>query len=253
MHPVFYRGTHAQALNDAKRELKFLLIYLHSETKSQQIVVDQQRITETTNFCRNALSNAEVIDYINKNMIMWACDISSPEGYRVSHSVNARTYPYLVIIVLRDNKMTIVARMEGDCSSSELLSRMRRVVGENERWLNAARHERLERSLTQTLRAQQDFAFEESLKADQEKERKRQKEREDQEKIEREIRELEATEHRRKELKEKMKLELVHSVPSQPSENDENAINIVFKLPNGLRINRRFLKSNSLRVSTTFS
>lgn len=251
MHPVFYRGTHAQALNDAKRELKFLLIYLHSETKSQQIVVDQQRITETASFCRSSLSNAEVVDYINKNMIMWACDVASPEGYRVSHSINARTHPYLVLIVLRDNKMTIVARMEGDCTADELLSRMRRVVGENERWLNAARHDRLERSLTQTLRAQQDFAFEESLKADQEKERKRQKEREEQEKIEREIREQEATEQRRKDLKRRLKLELVHSVPSEPFENDENAINIVFKLPNGLRITRRFLKTRSLRVSST--
>lgn len=249
VHPVFYRGTYAQALNDAKRELKFLLIYLHSETKSNQIVVDQQRITETTNFCRNALSNAEVIDFINKNMILWACDISSPEGYRVGHSINARTHPYLVMVVLRDNKMTIVARMEGDSTADEFLSRMRRVVSENDRWLNAARHDRLERSLTQTLRAQQDFAFEESLKADQEKERKRQKEREDQEKIEREIRELEETENRRKDLKERLKMELVHSVPSEPSDTDEHAINIVFKLPSGLRITRRFLKSSSLRVS----
>lgn len=249
LHPVFYRGTYAQALNDAKRELKFLLIYLHSETKSQALHVDQQRITETTHFCRNTLSNEAVIEYINRNMILWGADIASPEGYRVSHSINARTHPYLVMVVLRDNKMTIVARMEGDCTADELLSRMRRVVSENDRWLNAARNDRLERELTQTLRAQQDSAFEESLKADQEKERKRKKEREEQEKIEREIRELEETEIRRKELKERLKLELVNSVPSEPSESDEHAINIVFKLPNGLRINRRFLKSSSLRVS----
>lgn len=30
-HPVFYQGTYSQVLNDAKRELKFLLIYLHNE------------------------------------------------------------------------------------------------------------------------------------------------------------------------------------------------------------------------------
>jgi FAS-associated factor 2 len=182
-------------------------------------------------------------------MILWACDVATPEGYRVSHSINARTHPLLVMVVLRDNKMTIVARMEGDCTPDELLSRMRRVVSENERWLNAARHERLERDLTQTLRAQQDFAFEESLKADQEKERKRQKEREDQLKIEQEIREMEETENRRKDLKERVKMELVQSVPSEPEENDPLAINIVFKLPNGLRITRRFLKSSSLHVS----
>lgn len=40
-HPVFYQGTYAQALNDAKRELKFLLIYLHNEEG-----------VDTTAFCR---------------------------------------------------------------------------------------------------------------------------------------------------------------------------------------------------------
>lgn len=248
-HPVFYQGTYAQALNDAKRELKFLLIYLHSETSSPQIQSGQQRITETTNFCRNTLSNRDVIDYINRNMLLWACDVSSPEGYRVSHSINARSYPILVMIALRDNKMTVMGRMEGDCTPEELLTRMRRVVSDNERWLNAARHERLERSLTQTLRAQQDVAYEESLRADQEKERKRQIERENQERIEKEIQAEHDAEERRLELKERLKMELVHRVPSEPAESVGNAISIVFKLPNGMRITRRFLKTNSLNVS----
>ncbi|GAB1298208.1 FAS-associated factor 2 [Apodemus speciosus] len=30
-HPVFYQGTYSQALNDAKRELRFLLVYLHGD------------------------------------------------------------------------------------------------------------------------------------------------------------------------------------------------------------------------------
>lgn len=259
-HPVFYRGTYAQALNDAKRELKFLLIYLHSETSSQMVTVPNgngngnQRITETTNFCRNTLSNRDVISYINKHMILWACDVSTPEGYRVSHSFQARTghYPLLIMIALRDNKMTIMGRMEGDCTAEELIVRMRRVVSDNERWLNTARHERLERSFNQSLRAQQDVAYEESLKADREKEKKRQEEKEAQRKIEREIEEAQATEERRLMLKERLKLQLVNQVPQEPSDDDIDAINIVFKLPNGLRITRRFLKSHSLNVRLPF-
>lgn len=246
---MFYQGTYAQALNDAKRELKFLLIYLHSEASSPQIQSGQQRITETVNFCRNTLSNRDVIDFINRNMLFWACDVSSPEGYRVSHSINARSYPILVMIALRDNKMTVMGRLEGDCSPEELLTRMRRVVNDNDRWLNAARHERLERSMTQTLRAQQDVAYEESLRADQEKEKKRQQEREAQQRIEREVQAEQEAEERRLELKEHLKTELVHQVPSEPSESDSSAISIVFKLPNGMRITRRFLKTNSLNVN----
>jgi FAS-associated factor 2 len=209
----------------------------------------QQRITETVNFCRNTLSNPEVIDYVNKNMLLWGCDVTSPEGYRVSHSINARSYPILVIIALRDNKMTIMGRLEGDCTPDELLTRMRRVVNDNDRWLNAARHERLERSMTQTLRAQQDVAYEESLKADQEKERRKELEREEQRRIERELQEEKDAEQRRLELKERLKMELVHSVPSEPAEDDANSISMIFKLPNGMRITRRFLKNHSLNVS----
>lgn len=248
-HPVFYQGTYAQALNDAKRELKFLLIYLHSESSSPQVQSGQERITETVNFCRNTLSNPEVIEYVNRNMLLWACDVSSPEGYRVSHSINARSYPLLVIIGLRDNKLTVMGRSEGDCTPDELLNRMQRVVGDNERWLNAARHERLERSMTQTLRAQQDVAYEESLKADQEKERQRQKVREEQQQVEKEILAKQQAEDRRLELKERVRNELVQQVPSEPADTDPNALDIVFKLPNGMRINRRFLKSDSLSVS----
>lgn len=129
---------------------------------------------DTTTFCRNTLSNPEIIEYINRNMFFWGCDISSPEGFRVSHSISARVNPILVIVGLRANKMIIMGRMEGDCTSDELLRRLRTVVGDNEIWLNQARAERLERSMTQSLRQQQDEAYELSLRADQEKERQKQ-------------------------------------------------------------------------------
>lgn len=32
-HPVFYQGTYAQAVNDAKQELRFLLVFLHNDTE----------------------------------------------------------------------------------------------------------------------------------------------------------------------------------------------------------------------------
>lgn len=133
-HPVFYQGTYAQALNDAKRELKFLLVYLHSEGRG-----------DVVNFCRNTLADNSVIEYINRNnMLFWACDVSAPEGYRVSHSINARVYPILVMVGLRANKMIIMGRMEGDCSAEELIRRMQTVVGDNEIWLSQARAERSE-------------------------------------------------------------------------------------------------------------
>uniref|UniRef100_U5EWD1 Putative fas-associated factor 2 n=1 Tax=Corethrella appendiculata TaxID=1370023 RepID=U5EWD1_9DIPT len=234
-HPVFYQGTYAQALNDAKRELKFLLVYLHSDTNA-----------EAAQFCRNTLSNQQVIDYINRRMLFWGCDIVSPEGYRVSHSINARSYPIMVMVGLRANKMIIMGRMEGECSPEELIRRMDTVTSDNEVWLQQARNDRLERDLTQTLRQQQDEAYEMSLRADQEKERRKQLEREEQLRIQQEIEAELLAEQERKEDIERLKLELTSKVPSEPPQNSPDTISLVFKLPNGMRIERRFHSLNSL-------
>lgn len=130
-HPVFYQGTYAQVLNDAKQELKFLAVYLHSDNKA-----------EVASFCRNTLANDEVIEFINNNMLCWGCNISSPEGYRVSHSLNARSYPTLIVVGLQHHKMIIMGRMEGDCTATELVNRLRLIITENKVWMTKARRER---------------------------------------------------------------------------------------------------------------
>ena len=237
-HPVFYQGTYAQALNDAKRELKFLLVYLHKESS-----------TEAANFCRNTLSNPQVIDFINRKMLFWACDVATPEGYRVSHSINARDYPILVIVGLRSNKMIIMGRMEGNCTPEELLRRIQTVTNDNEVWLNQVRHERLERDLTQTLRQQQDEAYHASLRADQEKERRKQLELEEEKRKQEQIEAELLAEIERKENVEKLKMELATKVPSEPDLNAADTISVVFKLPSGKRLERRFHSSCTLNVS----
>lgn len=236
-HPVFYQGTYAQALNDAKQELRFLLVYLHK---------DPTKNTDVDSFCSQTLANRTVIDFINRNTLLWGCDISSPEGYRVSHSINARSYPIMVLIALRANRMVIMGRFEGDCTSEELINRLQTVINGNDVWLSQARADRLERNLTQTLRQQQDEAYLQSLRADEEKERMRQlereKEREAEEALEREKQEVE----KRKEEIAQLKLDMTEQIDSEPPADAANVISVVFKLPNGARIERRFLQSNSL-------
>lgn len=132
-HPVFYQGTYAQALNDAKRELRFLAVYLHSEKKNS---------AEVAGFCQTSLSNPETIEYLNRHMLLWGCDVATPEGYRVANSMSAHSYPLMIIIGLRDNKLTLMARLEGSCPPDVFLGRVKQVVKENEMWLNLARSDR---------------------------------------------------------------------------------------------------------------
>ncbi|EDW11088.1 FAS-associated factor 2 [Drosophila mojavensis] len=236
-HPVFYQGTYAQALNDAKQELRFLLVYLHK---------DPTQNPDVESFCRDTLSSRPVIDYINANTLLWGCDVSTPEGYRVMQTLTVRTYPLMVMISLRANRMMVVGRFEGDCTSEELLRRLQSVITVNEVWLSQARADRLERNFTQTLRRQQDEAYEQSLLADEEKERQRQRERDAaREVIEAEERARRDVELRKEEIA-RQKIELANLVPQEPPADAADAIAVVFKLPDGTRLERRFQQTNSI-------
>lgn len=237
-HPVFYQGTYAQALNDAKNELRFLLVYLHK---------DVPKSTDVQTFCSQTLADQSVIDYINRNVLLWGCDVATPEGYRVSHSVHARIYPMMVLIGLRNHKMIIMGRFEGDCTPEELIRRLQTVINGNEVWLSQARADRLERSFTQSLRAQQDEAYEQSLRADEEKERRRQEQLEEVRKAQEAEENERKAEERRKEEIAQLKIDLADRVPSEPPPDSPNAVSVVFKLPNGARIERRFLSTDSLQ------
>lgn len=89
----------------------------------------------------------------------------------------------------------------------------------------------------------------ESLRQDQEKERlkqeQRQKEKDEEDRLRR-IRELE--EEKRNNIRQK-KMDLIGVVPEEPSPDDTEAVKIVFKMPNGKRLERRFLNTNSVNVS----
>ncbi|KAH9380890.1 hypothetical protein HPB48_012512 [Haemaphysalis longicornis] len=241
-HPVFYQGTYSQALNDAKHELRFLLIYLHGD--------DHQ---DTAAFCRDVLSYRPLIEFINGNMLFWACSVNYSEGYRgkwhcsLSQALRENTYPFLAVIVLREHRMTVVGRLEGLMQPDTLIQRLQQIMADNEAALISARLERDERSLTQSLRQQQDEAYQASLLADQEKERRRLEELRQQEEEAQRQQEQALQEQRRKEEIRRMKLELVDQIPEEPPDSDPHSIHLVIKLPAGTRLERRFRRTQSLK------
>ncbi|KPJ13842.1 FAS-associated factor 2-B [Papilio machaon] len=227
-HPVFYQGTYAQALNDAKNELRFLIVYLHSESAS-----------ETQNFCRSTLSDPEVIQYINTHALFWGCSVDSSEGWRVAQSVGGRRYPLLCVVCLREHRMTVVARSEGACSPLQLLQRLRRVVGDNEPHLAAARADRVEREVTARLRAAQDEAYAESLAADQEKERRKAAAREAVAQREHEDLQRRQQEERHKQQLVEARAAMASRLPVEPGPG-AGTVALLIRLPGGERLTRRF-------------
>uniref|UniRef100_A0A8C7J5G8 Fas associated factor family member 2 n=1 Tax=Oncorhynchus kisutch TaxID=8019 RepID=A0A8C7J5G8_ONCKI len=197
-HPVFYQGTYSQALNDAKRELRYLLD-----------------------------------DFL-------------------SQALRENTYPFLAIIMLKDRKMTVVGRLEGLIQSEDLLNQLTFIMEANQTYLMSERLEREERNQTQVLRAQQDEAYLESLRADQEKDRRKKEEQEKVQAEEEKVRQTVLAEERRRRTLDEEKERKSECLPPEPPADDPDSVKIVFKLPNDTRVERRFLFQQSLTVIYDF-
>nr|CAG4650387.1 EOG090X0B12 [Sida crystallina] len=238
-HPVFYTGNYSQVLNEAKKELKFLLVYLHCR--------DHQ---DTDSFCRGTLADPSVISYVDQTCLMWACSVNTLEGYRVSQSLRENSYPFVAVIVQREFRMTVVGRIEGAVGPSEFLQRVQAIVADNEAFLVVARADREERSFNQALRQEQDEAYLESLRADREKEERKRLERQQLEEQEQQkLREVQAEMKLRDELVRR-KADAILLVPEEPPAEESGCCRILVRLPCGHKLERRFSRSrHSLKVT----
>jgi len=241
-HPQFFIGSYAQVLEEAKKELKFLLVYLHSEDHE-----------DTDMFCRQVLSNQDLRSYISENCIVWGCSVKLAEGHRVSEALRESTYPFLGLVVLRQHRMVVVGRQEGYIEPEPLLAWLQKTVSEYEAFIVAARVDRDERNFTREIRDEQDAIFAETLRQDQEREervleeeaREREAEEEQRLQVEEERRKVEE-EHEKKCRIQNMKIELASQIPSEPEVSSKEAIRILIKLPEGQRLERRFLPTHTL-------
>ena len=84
-----------------------------------------------------------------QNLLFWGCSVESGEGYRVSQAMRESSYPFLALVVLRQNRMMIVARFEGFVAVEQLLQRLMEAIRDNEAYIVAARAERHERQINQ--------------------------------------------------------------------------------------------------------
>ncbi|CAD5122402.1 DgyrCDS10831 [Dimorphilus gyrociliatus] len=227
-HPSFYSSSYSSAIRSAKQNLQFLIVYLHSDKHS-----------DTDSFCSDVICSETIRTWFQRrNAMFWGCSVELPEGHRVSGILRENVYPFLAVIVLKENKMMVVGRMEGFCSADVLVERLDTVVESNEASLIAEMAARQERARAADLREQQDEAYLATLRADQEKERLKRQEQEQEERLRNEQAEKEMQLVNRKKKAEE-------SLSPEPT-NSEDSIKVILKLPEGPRIERKFDKKHNL-------
>jgi len=148
-------------------------------------------------------------------------------------------------------KVDVSSGPQQPLSLAATLSALRTAIANNEHSLIATRVDRAERQMASLIRAQQDAAFEESLKADQEKERLK---REASEKAAAEERAKKAAleaEAARLEALAELKVALKAALPPEPEaaeEEGKSTIRLMIRLPDGSRLERRFRRTDPVRL-----
>ena len=165
----FFEGGQAQALDAAKRDIKFLLMVLVSPEHD-----------DTDNFIRNTLLAPEVVSFITdaeNNIIIWGGNVSDPEAHQVASEYSVVEYPFSCLVCLTpkegSTRMGTIKRCSGPMSASVYLGELRNAINKYAPELAGVRAEKAAQEHARNLRSEQDSAYERSLARDRERARQR--------------------------------------------------------------------------------
>ncbi|KAJ8119744.1 hypothetical protein ONZ43_g3372 [Nemania bipapillata] len=134
----FHEGGFAQALDLAKRDLKFLLIVLVSPEHDN-----------TESFLRDTLLAPEVVNFINdpaNNIVLWGGNVLDSEAYQVAAEYNCTKFPFSCLVCLTpkegSTRMSIIKRLAGPLSPTTYLAEIQTAINKYAPDLVAVRAER---------------------------------------------------------------------------------------------------------------
>eukprot|EP00300_Choanocystis_sp_HF-7_P007602 c15392_g1_i1.p1 GENE.c15392_g1_i1~~c15392_g1_i1.p1 ORF type:complete len:450 (+),score=100.54 c15392_g1_i1:51-1400(+) len=245
-HPVFSRQNYRASLQAARNQFQFLVVYLHSSHHYN-----------TPAFCRNVLSNPDLIRYINETFVFWAGDIDTPEAFQLSQG--ARDFPCLLVVTNFNVSSPIVLhRIEGLRTAESVQGELQRVLEERGHVLVGARLDFEERDQERRLRDEQEEAFRQAELEDQIRERQEREEQEIAEAIKRAALAEEEERRRAEEDVVRQRLQAVEervkrreSLQPEPEAGAEGVTKIAIRTPKG-GFTRRFLKTDTLQTVKTF-
>mmetsp|Transcript_8129 Transcript_8129/g.10771 ORF Transcript_8129/g.10771 Transcript_8129/m.10771 type:complete len:452 (+) Transcript_8129:91-1446(+) len=232
-----FQATVGQAI----RQEQLMLCYLHSPLHQ-----------DTPEFCREVLCSQEVTSSVNESVVVWGASVAHAEGMRVADLLQATSYPFLALLLPRPNsQVQLVEKFEGKMTGSTLVDKLMRALAQHAAVLEREAAQRRQREEEARLRQEQDAEYHATLQADRLRQAELQAERERKAKEEEEERQREemekALEISRKLNKEAtLKQKKDNLSPEPPQGPDTTRLRLQF--PNGAKVDRRFLNSDSLQV-----
>lgn len=247
----WFDGGHAQALDTAKKDVKFLLMILMSPEHD-----------DTESFIRGTLLSQEVVDFINdpaNNIILWGGNVMDSEAYQVSLEYNCTKFPCTVLACLTpkegSTRMGIIKRVLGPLPPARYLSSLTSAMDKYKSDLEGVRAERVANDYARNLRAEQDAAYERSLATDRERARQRREAEEAAAAEERRAREEAEAAERLQKNKQQWRRWRARTVSPEPDAGVKDAVRLALNMPDdfgGGRVVRRFSKETTLEELYAF-
>ena len=232
----FYEGGYAQALDAAKKDLKFLIILLASPEHD-----------DTSSWIRETLLSVEVQSFFNNptnEIILWAGDVRDSEAYQVSTALRCSKFPFTALVAHTPQQsatsMSVLTRLTGMMPATAYMARLQTAITAHSEQLRTVRESRNAQNFERSLRQEQDSAYERSLAQDRERARLKKEaaaQAAEQEKKEREAAEAAATLAEKRAQWRKWR---ATKVLPEPSADSKDVVRIALKMPEAARIMRRF-------------
>ena len=232
----FYEGGYAQALDLAKKDLKFLVIFLISPEHD-----------DTSSFIRDTILSNEVTTFFNNpanNIILWVGDVRDSEAYQVSNAMRCTKFPFTALVAHTPEQgptsMSVISRLVGPMPPSTYLAKLQSEIASHSEKLATVRAARSAQQFERSLREQQDSAYEESLAQDRERARQRREAEAAAAEAERRKQEEAAAAANLAQNKIRWKKWRAQSIAPEPSADSKDIVRIALKMPEAARITRRF-------------
>lgn len=232
----FHEEGYAQALDLAKRDLKFLLIILTSPEHD-----------DTSSWIRDTLLSSEVQSFLNNpanEIVLWVGDVRDSEAYQVSTALRCNKFPFTALVAhtpqTSASAMSVLTRLPGPMSAATYIAQLQTAITSHSEQLKTVRETRNAQNFERTMRQEQDSAYERSLAQD--RERARLKKEAEAAAAEEKRREAEASEAAAQlEAKRKQWIQWrANRVSPEPPATDKEIVRIALKLPEAARVMRRF-------------
>jgi FAS-associated factor 2 len=247
----FYEGGFAQALDLAKRDLKFLLMVLMSPEHD-----------DTASFTRETLLAPEVVAFINdpaNNIILWGGNVLDSEAFQVSLEYNCTKFPFTALVCLTpkegSTRMGIIKRLAGPMPAGSYLAAIQTAIGKYASDLDGVRAERTANEVARNLRSEQDSAYERSLARDRERARQKREAEEAAAAAERRAREEAEAAALLERKREQWRRWRATTIIPEPEAGAKDIVRLALKMPEASgagRIVRRFPASTTMEELYAF-